>query len=113
MVQELQHRVEDQGLDFETYIQSLKKSLAQVKLDFTPQALTRIKVAIVMQQIAKEEKIEVSPAEIDTEIDIVAGRYEDKEDKKQIYSPEYREYTEHILVNRKVISLLKGKMIKE
>jgi trigger factor len=113
MIQELKHRIEEQGLEFDAYIQSLKKTLAQIKLDFTTQALVRIKVAIVMQYIAKKEKIVVSSEELDKELDMIAERYEDKDTKAQIYAPEYREYTEHILSNRKVITFLKEKVIKK
>lgn len=112
MIRELQHRVEEQGMDFEKYVQSLKKTLSQIKLDFTPQALMRIKVAIAMREIAKNEKIEVTEQELDTELDEVAARHEDPESKKQIYSPEYRQYVEQVVLNRKVIELVKNAMVK-
>lgn len=112
MIRELQQRVEEQGMDFEKYVQSLKKTLVQIKLDFTPQALMRIKVAIAMREIAKNEKLEVTDEEVDKELDSAAERYEDAEAKKQIYSPEYRQYFEQIVLNRKVINLVKDVMVK-
>jgi len=112
MVHELKHRVEEQGMDFDKYIQSLKKTLPEVKLDFTPQALMRIKVAIAMREIAKRENLVVSEEELDKELDEVAARYEDPDAKKQIYSPEYRQYFEQVVLNRKVIELVKNTMVK-
>lgn len=112
MLRELKARVEEQGMDFEKYIQSLKKDLSQVKLDFTPQALMRIKVAIAMREIAKRENLTVSDEELDKELDESAARYEDAEDKKRIYSPEYRQYFEQVVLNRKVIELVKQVMVK-
>lgn len=112
MIRELKARVEEQGMDFEKYVQSLKKTLVQIKLDFTPQALMRIKVAIAMREIAKRENISVTDAELDTELDEVAARHEDPESKKQIYSPEYRQYVEQVVLNRKVIELVKNVMVK-
>lgn len=112
MIQELQHRVEEQGMEFEKYIASLKKTLAQVKMDFTPQALIRIKVAIILREIAKQEDIKVSSEELDKELDEIATRYEEKESKQQIYSPEYRQYFEQIIQNRKVIEYLKSHIVK-
>lgn len=112
MIRELQARVEEQGMDFEKYIQSLKKTLVQVKMDFTPQALMRIKVAIAMREIAKRESLTVTDEELETELDLAAERYEDPDAKKQIYSPEYRQYFEQIVLNRKVINLVKDTMVK-
>ncbi len=112
MMHELKHNVEEQGMDFEKYIASIKKTLPQMKMDFTPQALMRIKVALLLREISKEEKIEVTEKEMEDELDEVAARYEDKETKDQIYSPEYREYAEQITLNRKVIDLIKSVMVK-
>lgn len=112
MIMELQRAVEAQGLEFDTYVKNLGKTLAQMKLDFTPQALTRVKVAIVMRKIATAENISVEEKELNEELDRIAEQYEDPETKKRVFSPEYRDYTEQILKNRKVIEYLRGVMIK-
>ncbi len=112
MIAELQHNVEKQGMEFETYVKNMKKTLAQIKLDFTPQALTRLKVALLIREIAKQEKVEVTDTELDTELDRLAGQYEDKKVKDQIYSPQYRDYTEQMVRNKKVIDVLRTTMIK-
>jgi len=112
MIHELKHRVEEQGMEFDSYIQSLKKTLAQVKMDFTPQALLRLKIALILREIAKQESIVATDAEVDAELDIAAERYEDKDAKQKVYSPEYRQYFEQIIQNRKVIEHLKSHIVK-
>jgi len=112
MIHELKHKVTEQGVEFEQYLASLKKNLAQLKLDFTPQALIRIKIALLLREVAKQEQVKVTDEELDKELDDAASRYEDKEAKQQIYSPEYRAYIEQILQNRKTIELLKAAMVK-
>ncbi len=112
MVHELQQAVEGQGMDFDAYLKNLKKTLADMKMDFTPQALTRIKVALVLKEIAKKEKIAPEEAEIDAEVDELASRYEDKETKKRVYEPAYREYVATIIRNRKTIARLKELAVK-
>lgn len=112
MIGELQRNVESQGLEFENYLSSIKRTLVQLKMDFTPQALTRIKVALVLRAVAEKEAIKVEEKEIDIELDRLAEQYKEKEAKEQIYSPQYREYVEQILKNRKVIELLKAAIIK-
>lgn len=113
MAHELQHRVEEQGMEFDKYLESIKKTLADLKIDFAEQALMRIKIALLLKEIAKMEKVEVDQKEMDQELDALAKQYKDNEDaKKQIYSPMYREYMESLQRNRKVIDLLRETMVK-
>lgn len=111
MIAELKNRVESQGLEFETYISNLKKTLAQIKLDFTPQAIVRIKSALAIRAISEKEKITVEEKEIDEEIDRIASHYEDPEMKKRFFEPAFREHIERLIINRKAVALLKQKMI--
>lgn len=114
MIQELQQAVEQQGMEFDKYLENMKKSLAEMKMDFTPQAITRIKVALIIKEVATKEEVKVEEKELDEELDRLAEQYgQNEEVKKQIFSPQYRDYTEHILKNRKVIELLRKAMIKE
>jgi trigger factor len=112
MVLELQRAVEAQGVEFDTYVKNLGKTLADMKLDFTPQALMRVKVAIIMREIARKEDVKVDEKELDAELDRIAGQYEEKETKEQVFSPQYRDYMTHLMTNRQVIDLLRGMMVK-
>ncbi|MFC1787596.1 trigger factor [Patescibacteria group bacterium] len=112
MIQELQHNVESQGGNFDDYLKAIKKTLAQIKLDFTPQALTRIKVALIMRELAKKENITVDSKEVDEELDQRAAMYDNDDLKKKIYDPAYRDYIESMMKNRKVIDHLRTIMIK-
>ena len=113
MMQELRVWVTDNGLEFDEYLKSINKSVADMKLDFSPQALTRIKVALVINAIAKKEKVEVDSAEVDAELDRIAEMVsKDPAMKERVYSPEYRDRVEQQLKNRKVIDLLKKMMVK-
>jgi trigger factor len=112
MVEELKHGVEEQGGVFDDYLKSLKKTLADVKLDFTPQAITRLKIAIIIKEIAKKEDIKPSEEEVNEEINHVAEHYkENKEASARIHSPTYRDFVENTLRNRKTIEFLRGVMI--
>ncbi|MDG1950340.1 MAG: trigger factor [bacterium] len=112
MVLELQRAVEAQGVEFDTYVKNLGKTLADMKLDFTPQALMRVKVAIVMRAIARKEDVKVDEKELDAELDRIATQYEEKETKEQVYSPQYRDYMTQLMINRQVIVLLRSMMVK-
>ena len=112
MVHELEHHIEEQGGQFDDYVKSIGKTIAQLKMDFTPQALQRIKVMLVLRAWAKEHQVMVEAKELDVEIDKVAEGYEQKEMKDRVYSPMYRDYMENVLRNKKVIAMLKGSMVK-
>ncbi len=112
MIMELKRGVEEQGLDFEEYVKHLNKTYADLKIDFTPQAIVRLKVALVLREIAKQEKVGVEEKEIDAELVRLAARYEDKEARKRLYDPDFRDYTRTLLQNRKVIDLLRQAMVR-
>ncbi|MFH1712011.1 MAG: trigger factor, partial [Patescibacteria group bacterium] len=73
MLHELKHNVNNQGVEFEQYLQSINKSVNDLKLDFATTALTRIKVAILLKAISKEQDVKVDDKEIDTELDKIAA----------------------------------------
>ncbi len=112
MVHEIEHNVTEQGMDFNQYLKSINKTIGQLKMDFVPQAIQRIKVMLVLREVAKQQNVTVDPKDLDHEIDTVAARYEDKESKDRIYSPMYREYMEGVMRNKKVVDLLKAAMVK-
>ena len=53
-----------------------------------PEALTRIQSSLVLEQIAKEENIEVSDADVDAEIEKMAKNYGMEADKLKEYMGE-------------------------
>lgn len=114
MIAELKHNVEHhQGVNFDDYLKQIKKDLGQLKLNMTPEALRRIKAALIMREIALRENIQATEEELDKEQDSQASQFKpNDEQRKQIYSPEYRDYLKTILRNRKTIFLLKKNMIK-
>ncbi len=100
-------------MEWEKYMSSIGKSLTEMKLDFTPQAITRLKVALVLNEVAKLEKITPSADEIDKEVDEVAKTVgENKEAKEYVFSPAFRDRIEHQVKNRKVVQFLNGMMVK-
>lgn len=112
MVEELKAGAAEQETEFDDYLKRLKKTLPELKLELTPAALMRIKVTLVIRDIARKEDVTVSAEEVDKELDTQAERQTDKETKDRIYSPLYRDYMEVVMRNRKVIELLKSAIVK-
>lgn len=108
MVQELEGNVMQQGLKFEDYLVHLNKSRDQMKLDFVPQAIKRIKGALLTRAIFFQEKMEVAESEIDRELEAMARAYQQQPQMQEhLKNPEYRDYMRNMLANHKVMDYLK------
>lgn len=113
MIAELQDWIFRNGMEFDQYIKSIGKSLADLKLDFTPQAIMRLKVALILNEVAKKESIKPEEKEVDAEVDEVAKTVgENKEAREYVYSPAFRDRIEHQLRNKKTVEFLKKTMVK-
>ncbi|MCK9361398.1 trigger factor [Patescibacteria group bacterium] len=114
MMHELEHGLEDQGMDMATYLQQIKKSKDELKLDFTQQAVRRIRTAVLIKAFANQEKIEVSEEEIDAEVDrILTNIPELQADTRQhVSSPDYRDYVKIQMRNRRALEWLKKECMK-
>ncbi len=113
MIFELRQWVTQNGMEFDEYLKSINKSVADLKLDFAKQALIRIKVALILEDVAKKENIVPAAQEIDAEVDRIADAVaKDPASKERVYSPEYRDRIETQLRNKKTVEFLREKMVK-
>lgn len=114
MLHELEHAIEEQGMDMGHYLTSLKKTKDQLMLDFVPRAMDRIRTAVLIREAAKRENCTVPDQELDQEIDRILERLkpEDKETRERVASTDYRDYVASQIRNRKTLKALKDKAIK-
>lgn len=113
MTVELQNWTAENGIEFNDYLKSIGKSITDLKLDFTPQAITRLKVALVLKAVAKQEGLTVDQTALESELDKIAENAGGSaEIKERVYSPQFRERIENQMLNRQTINFLKGLMIK-
>ena len=78
-----------------------------------PQAEIRVKTSIIAREIYQEQKMEVTPDEVEKEISEILKNYPENPDvKKQIETETYKEYLKNAIGNKKVIDYLKGIIIK-
>lgn len=108
MLHELEHSVTHQGGKFEDYLGSIKKTKEQLMLDLLPDAVKRVKSALVIREIALAEKIAVSEKEIEEKIEELLKQYKGYEKvTERVKESSYKAYLENTLVNKKVIEKLK------
>ena len=75
MVNELAQRLQMQGLSIEQYIQYMGATPAQYMESLRPDALARIKNGLVLEAVAKAEKITASDEDVEAEINRMAEIY--------------------------------------
>ena len=88
MINDFAQRITQSGLTMEQYMQFSGLTLDKLKEQVRPEAETRIKTSLVLEQIAKEENIEVTDAEIDAEVEKMAASYGMEADKLKEYMGE-------------------------
>ena len=88
MLDEFAQRITQSGLSFEQYLQFSGTDVNGLKEQVRPEAVKRIQSSLVLEQIAKEENIEVSDADIDAEIEKMAAAYGMEADKLKEYMGE-------------------------
>ena len=88
MIEEFAQRIAQSGFSMDQYLQFSGLTVDGLKEQVRPEALTRIQSSLVLEQIAKEENIEVSDADVDAEIEKMAKNYGMEADKLKEYMGE-------------------------
>lgn len=108
MMHELEHNVARSGGKFEDYLSNIGKTTQQLISDFRPQAIDRVKAALVLREVIKKENITVSDSDIDAELDKLKKQYShDQKAIESLSSPAYRRHLSTLLLNRQILEKLK------
>jgi len=107
MLNDLKNNILNMGLDFETYLQQIKKTSNELKKEWREQAEKRIKIGLCLNSISKKENIDVSADEVEKKINEDLKKYPNIEEvKKNIDLNALKDYTKNILKNEKVFEFL-------
>ena len=75
MVNEFAQRIAQSGLTMEQYMQFSGQTVDKLMEQVRPEAETRIKTSLVLEAIVKDQKIEATDADVEAEIEKMAGMY--------------------------------------
>jgi len=107
MINELRLSAQNMGLDFDKYLNQIKKTIDDLKKEWRERAKKRVRIGLVLKAIAKKENIEISEEELEKEINKVLKHYPNvKEAEKNIDLEALKEYTKGVIRNKKVFQLL-------
>jgi trigger factor len=107
MIQELKTSIEDLGMDWNSYLQSLKKDENSLRESLKNQAEKRARFALLLRKLSKEFNIEVTEEELEEEIQKQLLKYNSPEEaNKNIDIEEFSMYTRTIIRNEKTLKYL-------
>lgn len=107
MIDELHQNIEEQGMEFSKYLESIKKTADELKAEFRPRAEKRVRTALVTRAIAQKEQISVSDDEVKKEVEETRKLYNGNEQVEQnLRSPEYARYLLNVLTTKRVTEFL-------
>ncbi|MFZ2303495.1 MAG: trigger factor [Minisyncoccia bacterium] len=102
MIGQFKHDVEQMGMKLEDYLATTKKTIEEMRKEWTSDAEKRAKVQIALNEIALLEKIEVLNDDLDRESKFFMEKYKDAEPGR------VRMHLEMMLVNEKVFQFLES-----
>lgn len=108
MTQELEANIAGQGAKFDEYLKHINKTRDQLVLDMLPEAVKRVKISLLIREIARKEEIKVGTQDVEKETEKLLEQYKDnKEIQEKIKSSAYKDYLKNMLSGRKVVEKLK------
>ena len=69
------------GSSWDDYLTAIGKSEEQFRAEFSEEAQKRVKTTLIIEAIAKAEKIEAAPADVEVELDAMARQYNQPREK--------------------------------
>jgi len=114
MMMEIEGSINSQGGKFEDYLASIKKTRNELVLDLLPDAIKRVKSALLMREIAEKEKVVVTKEDIDKRKEELLKQYQGyAKVEERIKDPNYRLYLSNFISNQKVMEKLKEWNLKK
>lgn len=97
------------GQNIELYLKSIGKNLKELREELRPASVKRVNESLVLGKIAEQEKVEVTPADIDAEVEEMVKNTTGNKDELRLalQNPRNRETVEDTLIVRKTIQRLK------
>jgi len=109
VIHEAEHNLSQQGLTIEKYYEATKKTKEDLENELKPEAEKRVKIGLVLSEVAKEIKTEVADKQVHNEIHrrLDQVREEEKKQAEIFYnSEEGHKQIENLLIGEKVIAYL-------
>lgn len=106
MKAEMSQRLASSGLTLEQYLGAQKQSQEEFEEELRPEAEKRVKLALVLSEVAKKEDLQVGLDEVEDEIQKLRMQYTDPAMQKELGGERIKEDVYNHLMSTKVIGTL-------
>ena len=110
LLEDLKNKISHQlKISFEEYLASIKKTESEIKETYQKEAEKRLAGFLILRQIGINEKVEVTDAELDAEVEKSMKNYAHDHaghNHGQIDKEQLKEYTKGVIHNEKIFELL-------
>lgn len=107
MLRDLQQNLVYRGQTFQEFLEAEGKTEEQFRTDvLKPQATERVKASLVLSEIAEQEKLEVTPEELEVRMQVLKGQYQDPQMQEELNRPEARRDIAARILTEKTLSKL-------
>ncbi len=109
LLEDLKNRVTQAAkISFEEYLASVKKTEEEIKATYQKEAEKRLRGFLVLRELGREEKVEVSDKEVEEEVNKVMKGQTLRQAQGEIDINQFREYTKGVIHNEKVFQILEN-----
>ncbi|MFA5777566.1 MAG: trigger factor [Parcubacteria group bacterium] len=109
MLGEFESQLSQMGMNLDGFLEKMGKNKDDLENEWKVQAEKRVKSAIILEEIAKEQEIKVENEKIEEEMNKTLGYYKKEKDlDKNIDMGRLYEYTKGMLLNEKVFEYLES-----
>lgn len=112
MIQDFNFRLEQQGLNLQTYLQYSGMDINTFREGFREGAVDQVRMRLALEAVARLENIEAAEEDIDAEIKLIADKYQMEEEKVRELMPS-EEIAKDVRVNKAVKFIKSKSKIKE
>ena len=108
MIEQFEQHISMQGISIEQFYQITNSNEEKLREQYKDEALKRIKYRLILEEIIKQEKIEVKDSEVEDRILELAKKYNMTEDEVKKQYDNNLEYIAYDLKVRKAFDVIKG-----
>ncbi|MEX0668238.1 MAG: trigger factor [Candidatus Saccharimonadales bacterium] len=88
--EDLEQQLQEKDASKEDYLKETKQTAEELDKSIAEQAQNRVKTALVLTEVANQEKLEVTSEELEVRMQVIAGQYQDESIQKQLQEPSVR-----------------------
>lgn len=109
MIGEFEMQLQGMGMTFEQYLGQIGKSANDLEKEWEPQAIKRVKAALALEEVVREEEISIPSEEVEAEMNKTLAQYKKVQDiEKNVDLSKLYNYVKGMMQNEKVLELFEG-----